>query len=101
MSSDRPCVRLDTLRVSPCLCQTDGRQCNQGRTCPIRETEMASAVPLREELPKVTYSSKNYRTNSGAWLGQAPRTTEARWPSPPRAIEPGWFVRLVRRIFGR
>jgi hypothetical protein len=43
----------------------------------------------------------NYRRDSGAWTGFAPRSIEQRWPTPPRSIKPGWFVRLVRRIFGR
>lgn len=44
----------------------------------------------------------DYRTRSGAWTGFAPRTTEERWPTPPRTVSgAGWLARLLMSLFGR
>ncbi len=100
-----PSIRVlsNTHRVTITALPFCTGDCRAGRapcTCATGQTELANAIPIDKELPKVK-SSTNYRTHSGAWKGLAPRTTEERWPSPPVSIEPGWFVRLVRRILGR
>ena len=99
-----PCLHMTTHRVTPCLCQTEGFQCQQGRACPARDSELASTAALdpNAQFPAPKEKRMNDYRKSGAWTGFAPRTTEERWPTPPRtASSAGWFKRLVRALFGR
>jgi len=88
-----------------CLCHLVPRGgCRQGRACPIRECEYAHDVPHSENFPTPKGKPVNdYRLRSGAWTGYAPRTTEERWPTPPRTVSTraGWLSRLIARLFGR
>lgn len=92
---------------SPCVCHLVARGgCRQGRACPVREIEMASTAALDPKAdfpaPKGKKPMNNYRHTSSAWTGFAPRTTEQRWPTPPRtATFDGWFSRFIARLFGR
>jgi hypothetical protein len=68
--------------------------------------EHAINVPLTPEAsfpaPKGKKPMNDYRLKSGAWTGYAPRTTEDRWPTPPRTVtNAGWLGRFFARLFGR
>lgn len=102
MNSDRACIRTDLHRVTLIGCSGGCQQGDRPCDCIASQTELCNVIPLRADFPAPKGKPMdNYRRDSGAWTGFAPRSVEQRWPSPPRAIEPGWFVRLVRRIFGR
>lgn len=72
----------------------------------MRESELANETPLQPDVtfpaPKGKKPMNDYRLKSGAWTGYAPRTTEDRWPTPPRTVtNAGWFSRWLSRLFGR
>ena len=67
---------------------------------------MACAAPLDPQTefpaPKGKKRMNDYRNTSGAWTGFAPRTTEQRWPTPPRTVTfDGWLRRFLAHLFCR
>lgn len=89
-----------------CYCDQVPGGCRQGRDCPLADTEASNVIPLHPErpfpAPKGKKPMNDYRLRSGAWTGFAPRTTEERWPTPPRTVSGvGWFRRLLTGLFGR
>jgi hypothetical protein len=54
-------------------------------------------------LKNLEHRMNDYRNTSGAWTGFAPRTTEQRWPTPPRSLslKGGWLARLLAHLFCR
>jgi hypothetical protein len=98
VTATRPCIRIDTHRVLIANHCCDGT-CSRGRGCP----QLVNRVSPMAGTPKGK-PVNDYRRTSGAWTGFAPRTTEQRWPTPPRSISLGWRDRLsgwLRSILGR
>lgn len=63
-----------------CYCQTDGYQCEQGRRCPLSDTEAANTVPLDPNVEFPAPKGKRmqfYRQSSSALTGRAPRSMSA------------------------
>lgn len=112
----------DPHAESSCVCHLVARGgCQQGRSCPIREIEMAcdAALDPRTDFPAPKGKPmQNYRLSSSAYTGRAPRSMRDAFgchPNDPVHPMPDGRVavfdaigraakalgRFIARVFGR